>query len=65
MLARINKFTSAIAEENKTSCKPYEISASIGGCCAELTADMTIEDVVHKADAKMYENKTARQKLRR
>lgn len=65
MLARINKFTSAIAEENKTSCKPYEISASIGGCCAELTADMTIEDVVHKADANMYENKTARQKLRR
>lgn len=65
MIARINKFTGVISEENKTSGKPYEISASIGGFCAELTADMTVNDIVQKADANMYENKAARKKLRR
>lgn len=64
IMVRIQKFNSAIEEENKTSGKSYEISASIGGCCEILSAGMTVDDVIHIADGRMYINKTDRKKQR-
>lgn len=61
---RVQKFNSAVEEENKASGKPYEISASIGGCCERLCAGMTVEEAIQIADGRMYRNKTDRKKQR-
>lgn len=63
-IVRVQQFSLAIEDANKTSNKPYAISASIGYCCELISSSMSIEDTVSLADSRMYENKQARKKSR-
>lgn len=64
LTARVQRFNDAVEEEDQSSGKPYEISASIGGCCEHLRFGMTVDDVIHIADGRMYKSKTERKKQR-
>ncbi|MGN1089053.1 MAG: diguanylate cyclase domain-containing protein [Huintestinicola sp.] len=63
-IVRVQQFSLAIEDANKTSNKPYAISASIGYCCELISSSMSVEDTVSLADSRMYANKQARKKSR-
>ena len=63
-LVRIENFNQLIEETNKTSGKPYKLSASIGYCCEPYSSGINFHEAVHIADGRMYENKVARKKQR-
>lgn len=61
---RAERFNLALSETNKSSGKPYEISASIGSAMRLFTPDLDIDELLEEADAKMYKNKVSRKKQR-
>lgn len=61
---RAERFNLALSEINKSSGKPYEISASIGSAIHLFTPDLDIEELLEEADSKMYKNKVSRKKQR-
>lgn len=63
-ILRAERFNIALSEINKSSGKPYEISASIGSAMHLFTPDLNIEELLEEADAKMYKNKVSRKKQR-
>lgn len=62
---RPERLALALAEINKSSGKPYEISASIGSAMHIFTPDFNIEDLLEEADEMMYKNKSRRKKQRK
>ena len=58
------KIDEALDEANSASGKPYKVSISLG--CAECRphSDSTIDDYLRKADAALYELKTAKKRPR-
>ena len=42
---------------DRESGKPYRLSVSMGSCLRPFTPDIRLEELVHEADAQMYENK--------
>jgi diguanylate cyclase (GGDEF)-like protein len=50
------------SEYNATSGKPYELSLSVGLIKADLSPDVTIEDIINQADDEMYQAKEARKR---
>ncbi|MGN0598423.1 MAG: GGDEF domain-containing protein [Oscillospiraceae bacterium] len=65
LVIRTERLYLALTEINKSSGKPYEISASIGTSIRLYTPDVNIEDLLEEADANMYKNKVARKKQRK
>lgn len=63
-IIRAERFNLALTEINKSSGKPYEISASVGTALHLFTPDLDIDDLLEEADAKMYKNKVSRKKQR-
>ena len=61
---RSERFNLALSEINKSSGKPYEISASIGSAIRLFTPDLDIDELLEEADANMYKNKVSRKKQR-
>lgn len=53
-----------ISRYNSTSKKSYQISVSLGYICEVPEEGKTIDDYIKIADARMYENKAKRKKLR-
>lgn len=62
---RPERLALALTEINKSSGKPYEISASIGSAMHIFTPDFNIEDLLEEADEMMYKNKSRRKKQRK
>lgn len=61
---KVERFNSVLADQNKMSMKPFEISASVGYAIVPLSEEPKISRVIAKADACMYINKTERKKQR-
>lgn len=64
LVIRTERFNLALTEINKSSGKPYEISASVGTSIRLFTPDLDIDELLEEADAKMYKSKVARKKQR-
>jgi len=47
----------AIDRTNRTSGRPYKISAGIGYCLKKYTPGIKLEELIHEADQNMYEHK--------
>lgn len=62
---RPERLALALTEINKSSGKPYEISASIGSAMRIFTPDFNIEDLLEEADEMMYKNKSRSKKQRK
>ena len=58
------RFESALKTKSEFAGRPYSVNASVGGCCCRITADMKLEELVKKADEKMYADKAQRKKGR-
>lgn len=65
LVIRTERLYLALTEINKSSGKPYEISASVGTSMRLYTPDLNIDDLLEEADANMYKNKVARKKQRK
>ena len=64
LIIRTERFNLALTEINKSSGKPYEISASVGTAMRLFTTDLNIDELFEEADANMYKNKVRRKKQR-
>lgn len=53
----INKLLSSVEKSNAASGKPYSVSASIGCCLKPYSDNIKLEDLIHEADANMYQYK--------
>lgn len=53
------RFLDALEEYNQNSYKPYRVRASIGCAYALLDGNLDLENMIKKADEKMYAYKTA------
>lgn len=63
--AKLNRVEQAMVRLNTKVDKPYEISASFGYCCDELSADTNIDILIGIADGRMYEQKKKKHKARK
>lgn len=61
---RMEIFAEALRDMNRSSDKPYEISASIGSACVPISSGMHVTGIIRIADAKMYENKVRKKQQR-
>lgn len=61
----IRDFQSYIDKVNKSSKKPYQISASIGIEVAPIDEDFKVDSVINAADVKMYASKVERKQQRK
>ena len=59
---RKKNFYDCIWQADRTSCKPYTISASIGWALSPINKSMHIIDILNTADEDMYKNKIERKK---
>lgn len=64
LIIRTERLNLALTEINKSSGKPYEISASVGTAMRLFTTDLNIDELLEEADANMYKNKVSRKKQR-
>ena len=64
LIIRTERLNLALAEINKSSGKPYDISASVGTAMRLFTNDLNIDELLEEADANMYKNKVRRKKQR-
>lgn len=64
MNGRVERFRTLIDKADKSSGKPYDISASIGWQCGDVTESFDIDDLIRLADLRMYDDKTGRCKQR-
>lgn len=64
MKERADRFRGLIDESDRSSGKPYNISASIGWRCEDVNESFDIDNVIRLADLSMYRDKTDRCKQR-
>ncbi len=62
---RVDHFYSILAEQNKCSLKPYEITASVGWSIKPVNEFKDISEIIADADSKMYSSKIERKKKRK
>ena len=61
---KITKFYNMIAEQNKISIKPFEVTGSIGYSIMPVSEVTSISPLIARADLSMYTSKLARRKKR-
>ena len=57
-------FNSYLERKSKEINKPYIITASIGTAMAPIGGDFSVDNVINKADVRMYKSKVERKKQR-
>lgn len=61
---KITRFYNMIAEQNKISIKPFEVTGSIGYSIMPVSEVTSISPIIARADLSMYTSKLARRKKR-
>ena len=56
------KFQKYLDDVNAASGKPYKVRASIGAQSALITEDLSIENIIAKADKLMYSEKSSKKR---
>ncbi|MBR4555631.1 MAG: GGDEF domain-containing protein [Ruminococcus sp.] len=54
---KMNSLIEKVEKVNRDSGKPYKISASVGCCLRPYSPGVKLEELIHEADARMYEFK--------
>ncbi len=65
LIDKVSKYREFIAEINRASNKPYEVSASVGFSFKKLSEIKTVDDIIREADKYMYLCKSENKKHRR